>query len=103
VISYYKKYNSLVRKKGTGPRSSLTEDDKTFLIDNSLREAGLFSRSPAKVPLLTAAHKSARLAFAEKISPWPLMRVRRIISSDECRFEVFGSDGQQKIRRAVNT
>ena len=52
---------------------------------------------------MTRKHKDVRLDICLNWSKWLKRRFRNIIFSDECRFEIDGSDGSRKIRRKQNT
>lgn len=68
-------------------------------IRSRLREAGLVARRPAKKPLLTTKMKTARLEWAKKYVKWTEIDWRKVLFSDESKFNLFGSDGIQYVRR----
>ena len=67
-----------------------------------LQEIGLFARSPVKKPLISKKNKAARLAFANKHVIWNDDNWSRVFFSDESKFNIFGSDGKNYVRRRVN-
>lgn len=64
-----------------------------------LREAGLMARRPAKKPLLTPKMKKQRLEWAKKYQNWTSLDWQQVIFSDESKFNLFGSDGIEYVRR----
>jgi transposase len=48
-----------------------------------------------KKPLLSARHRKARLAFAQKYREWTLEDWKRVIWSDETKINRYGSDGRE--------
>ncbi|KAG8284281.1 hypothetical protein J6590_108265 [Homalodisca vitripennis] len=82
--------------QATGNRVS----DQT--VRNRLREAGLRSRRPARVPRLTVRHKRARLQFARDHRRWQLRQWRKVMFSDESKFTIFGNDGRVRVWRRGN-
>jgi transposase len=60
-----------------------------------LRRHGLFARIKRKKPLLTKTHRKCRLAWANKCRNWTIDDWRRIIWSDESKYQIFGSDGRK--------
>jgi hypothetical protein len=66
-------------------------------IRNTLHKADVDTTKKKKKPKLTAAHRKARLNFAEKYENWTLEDWKRVIWSDETKINRFGSDGQQYV------
>jgi transposase len=64
-------------------------------------EAGLFSRRPAKKPLISLKNQKKRLLFAKAHIGWTLQKWRTVLFSDESKFNIFGSDGICRVRRPV--
>ena len=52
-------------------------------VRNALKEAGLFSATKKKVPMLKAAHCTHHLKFAEYHQNWTLEDWKRVLWSDE--------------------
>jgi len=52
-----------------------------------------------KIPLLTKKHKESRLALANEWANWTIKRFRSVIFSDECKFNLFSSDGRARCWR----
>jgi len=48
-----------------------------------------------KKPLLSARHRKARLAFAQKYRKWTVEDWKRVIWSDKTKINRFGSDGRE--------
>jgi len=64
-------------------------------IRNVLKEDGYKSYAKKKRPFLSARHRKASLAFAEKHQNWTVEDWKRVIWSDETKVNRFGSDGRQ--------
>jgi transposase len=74
-----------------------------WTISRALEHEGLFARSPAKKPCLSPKNIKDRFDAVSKWIYWPVDKYKKIIWSDECRFCLDGSDGNQKVIRPVNT
>ena len=61
-------------------------------------EAGLFSRRPAKKPLISLKNQK-RLLFATSHIDWNVQKWRTVLFSDESKFNIIGSDGICSVRR----
>jgi len=57
--------------------------------------SGLVARVKRRKPLLRKRHLQARLRFAKKYVNWTAVDWRRVVYSDESKFNVFGFDGRQ--------
>ena len=55
-------------------------------IRNRLHASGLRARRPARRPLLTPAHREARLRWARRHRHWTMAQWRCVLFSDESRF-----------------
>lgn len=78
------------------------EDGKNIssrTVRRRLVTAGLLSRRPAKKPLLSKKNVKARLAFALEHINWTVEQWKRVVFSDESKFNLFNSDGIQHVRR----
>lgn len=71
----------------------------TRTVRRRLRAAGLCGRSPAKKPLLTKKMREKRLKWARDHENWTEGDWKKVIFSDESKFNIFGSDGMQYVRR----
>ena len=67
--------------------------------DRRAVEAGLFSRRPAKKPLISLKNQKKRLRFATSHIDWNVQKWRTVLFSDESRFNIIGSDGICRVRR----
>jgi len=56
-----------------------------------------YSYAAAVIPFLTAAQKQKRFDLATKWSRWPFRCFKKIIFSDESRFNVHNSDGRVRV------
>lgn len=65
----------------------------------NLQKAGLHGRIRRKVPFIDEPHRDDRLAWARSVSDWTHESWQRVIFSDECKFNLFGSDGKSYCRR----
>lgn len=68
-------------------------------VNSRLIQAGYRSCRARKRPVLTPAHRRARLAYAREHVNWNIRRLRRIMWTDEKRFKVYMSDGRARVRR----
>ncbi|XP_077296695.1 transposable element Tc1 transposase [Arctopsyche grandis] len=69
------------------------------VVRRRLKEYSLVARIPAKKPFLTKKMRMQRLNWAKKFINWTEMDWRRVIFSDESKFNLFGSDGIHYVRR----
>ena len=63
-------------------------------VQNALRRNGLNGRVRRKKPLLRKKHRQARYTFALRYRKWKVDQWKRVVWSDESKFNVFGSDGR---------
>lgn len=68
-------------------------------IRNRIKENGFGSRSVRKKPFLTKRHMERRLQFAKKYVEMPLTFWKKVLWSDESKFNLICSDGKQKVWR----
>lgn len=94
-ISGSKLAASLVRKTG------VSVSKQTMI--NCLNSLQLKSRTACRKPLLSEKNKKARLDLATQWFFWPKERWNSVIFSDECKFNLFGSDGRTKVWRKDGT
>ena len=64
-------------------------------IRRTLKRNGLSSRVKRKKPLLSKTHWKKRLEFATKYKNWTVEDWKKVIWSDESKFQIFGSDGKK--------
>lgn len=62
-----------------------------------LQRNGLVARVRRKKPLLLQRHRRQRKRFAEKYKDWGIDDWKRVVWSDESKFQLFGSDGRQYV------
>lgn len=60
---------------------------------------GLKAYRPRKKPLLTVAMRKNRLAWSKEHAVWTLDDWKKVIFSDESKFNIHGSDGIKYVRR----
>jgi hypothetical protein len=70
-------------------------------VRNSLRAANLHTRRPHQGLDLTAVRRQNRLAWANAHIRWPLARWRRVLFTDESRFQRYCADGRERVWRRV--
>lgn len=68
-------------------------------VKRRLREQGLFGRHGVKKPLISKKNKIARIQWARDHQSWSLTDWSKVIYSDECKFDLFGSYCIKWIRR----
>lgn len=71
-------------------------------IRRRLHDANLRGHIARKKPLLTSIHKKRRLEFARKYSDKPIEFWKRVVFSDESKFELFGNRRRQTVWRTSN-
>ena len=74
-----------------------------YTVTRRLHEAGLFGRVSSKKPLISKKNRMARLKFAKKYRNWTFEDWKKIIFSDESKFNLFGSDGKRYVRRPIGS
>ena len=84
--------------------SSLLEKDfglkvSSCTIRNRLKESGFKARVPRKKPFLSKIHRKRRLVFAKKYVNMPVSFWRKVLWTDESKFNLVKSDGAQKVWR----
>lgn len=70
-------------------------------IRNRFKKAGFNGRMARKKPFLTKKHMAIRLAFAKKYVSMPLAYWKKILWSDESKYNLKNHDGPQKVWRKV--
>lgn len=82
------------------PDMSTTISDST--VRRRLREANLRGCVAKSKPLVSKKNIKARLLFAKQHKDKPLEFWQNVLWSDESKFNLFGSDGKQYVRRPKN-
>ena len=67
----------------------------TETIRNALQEQGLSAHKMRKVPYLNQHHLHSCLKWAKAHQSWSMVDWKKVIFSDESKFNLFGSDGLQ--------
>ena len=70
-------------------------------IRRMLCNMGLYGRIRRTKPFLSHKHKMKRRDWAKEFVTWSVEEWKKVIFSDESRFNLFGSDGRQYCRRRV--
>ncbi|QRV81331.1 Transposable element Tcb2 transposase [Ceratobasidium sp. AG-Ba] len=64
-----------------------------------LKELGIYNYARRRVPFLKTRHVKARRGWADDHATWTASEWRRVIFSDESKFNIFGSDGPPRCWR----
>ncbi|GFX81563.1 transposable element Tc1 transposase [Trichonephila clavipes] len=72
-------------------------------VRNVLRKHKYHVRVPQRKPYISRANKQVRLAFAKMYVNQPTEYWENVIFDDESKYNIFGSDGNQKVWRKSNT
>ncbi|KAL7849234.1 hypothetical protein SRHO_G00208570 [Serrasalmus rhombeus] len=100
--------SSLRNRRLTGPQlaSSLNSTRKTPVststVKRRLRDFGLQGRVAKKKPYLRLANKRKRLRWAKEHRHWTEEDWKKVLWTDESKFEVFGSQRRTFVRRRTN-
>ena len=81
-------------------------DDRSVSIrtvQRRLVESGLLGRHGVRKPLISKKNKTERLTWAKEHVGWSQGQWSKIVWSDESKFNLFGSDGIQWVRRPTGT
>ncbi|KAJ1302343.1 hypothetical protein OPQ81_001158 [Rhizoctonia solani] len=65
----------------------------TETVRRCLRDLGIKNYARRRIPLLTKRHLKARRDWAQDHATWSARDWRRVMFSDESKFDVYGSDG----------
>ena len=68
-------------------------------VRRSLNDSGLYGRVARRKPLLNDKHRRKRLDFAKRYQSWTSEDWKKVIFSDESRFQLFYSNGRTYVRR----
>lgn len=80
-------------------RESSGVNVSTRTVRRRLLDNGLAARRPRHKPLLTKKMMTARLKWAKEHAKWTPAQWKKVIFSDESKFNVHGSDGKVYVRR----
>lgn len=101
----YIRVSSLRNRRLTGPQlaSSLNSTRKTPVststVKRRLRDSGVTGRVAKKKPYLRLANKRKRLRWAKEHRHWTEEDWKKVLWTDESKFEVFGSQRRTFVRR----
>ena len=99
--------NSLRDRRLTGQQlqaqlnSGRSKQVSVSTVKRRLRAAGLTGRVAARKPLLRRQNKTKRLAWAKKHCHWTTEDWKKVLWTDESKFEILGSSGRIFVRRRV--
>ena len=82
-------------------QSSSNRHISTSTVQKRACESGLHGWIAAKTPLLKDTNMKRRLSWAKKHEQWTLDRWKSVLSSDESKCEIFGSNHRVFVRRRV--
>lgn len=99
--------NMVVRERTTSARYIRAQLFQNHPVSNQtiwnrLRQANLRSRNRARVPMLTDAHRRARLEYARTHINWTQRQWRQVLFTDESRFCLFTNDRRIRVWRRRN-
>lgn len=93
-------------KSATKIRAEINEDlDKPVsltTVKRRLREKGMIGRIAARKPYLRPQNKEKRLNFAKEHIDWTVDQWKSVLWTDESKFQLFGSNRRQYVRRKMN-
>lgn len=95
------KVNATMLAKQLAERSDTIVHPRT--IQRSLNNNGFRSRTPRKKPLISEKNRKLRLEFAQQHLDKGLDFWKRVLFTDESKYNIFGSDGRAKVWRKANT
>lgn len=75
---------------------------KAVLVNLYNIQVGLFGRRPAEKPWISEKNRKARLTFAKEHLAWTANDWKKVLWSDESKFNMVASDGKGYVRRPVN-
>lgn len=78
---------------------SLPQPCSLRTVETRLNEMGLMSRTPAKKPILNKRMRKNRLNWCKERENWSVADWKRVVFSDESKFNLIGPDGTLKVRR----
>jgi transposase len=70
-------------------------------IKRRLTEFGLPARRPARKPYVSVKNRKLRVKFAQEHLNWTTDQWRKVLWSDESKFNLFSSDGIKYVRRPI--
>ena len=70
-------------------------------VSRQLQEIDLFNWTPRKKPLVSSKNNKKRLEFANSYVIWTYENWAKVFFSDESKFNVFGNDGKNNVKRRI--
>lgn len=70
-------------------------------VKRRLNSRGLYGRVAVKKPLLRSTNKTKRLLWARKYKTWSVDNWKKVLWTDESKFQLFGSNRRIFVRRMV--
>lgn len=83
-------------------RATADVEVSTNTVRRRLHEAGLHARRRAVCPALLPVHRAARRRWAQVHAPWGIAEWSNCMFTDECRFNLYASDGRILVWRERN-
>lgn len=74
-----------------------------YTIRRTLNREGYNARNPRRKPYISTVNRQKRLAFAQKYVAYPETFWKRVLYTDESKYNIFGSDGKRRVWRKENT
>jgi len=71
-------------------------------VQRKIHEHGFQSRIARKKPFISKTNKMKRVSWAQIHATWPIDQWKKVLWSDESKFNLFGTDGVVKVWRKTN-
>ena len=107
-----KRFIAVLSKRDRFKSARLVRDEVTPIIPKAfskdtvnrvLNEHGLFGCKAARRPTISPVNKMKRLAFAREHVNWTDEQWGNVLFTDESKFQIFGTNMDQYVRREVGT